>query len=136
MEKTCVLIKPDAMKKGFAGSILSRFENIGMRIIGCKLMQLDDVLLREHYANVAHEDFFEDLKKFMKSAPILALALQGENAVATVREIAGKNFLDSGTIRGEFAENYRENAIHSSDRKENAEAEIYRFFDEGELFRY
>lgn len=134
LEQTCVLIKPDAMENGNAGKILQYFEAENFRIIGCKLIQLNDEMLHEHYANVEGEDFFSDLKIFMKSRPVMALVLTGKNAVQKVRTMCGKNYQDAGTIRGEFATCPRKNAIHSSDSKENAEQEIARFFSESEVF--
>jgi len=133
-EKTCVLIKPDAMENGNAGTILHFFEKAGFTIVGCKLIQLNDSILHQHYANVEGEDFFSDLKIFMKSRPVLALVLQGENAVHTVREMCGKNHTEKGTIRGEFGTCSRRNAIHSSDSLQTAETEISRFFSPSEIF--
>ncbi len=133
-EKTCVLLKPDVVKNKNIGAIVSRFEDQNFTICGCKLIQLDDVIIKEHYAHVIHEDFFEDLKNFMKSSPVLALIISGKNAVEEVRKMCGKDYKDAGSIRGEFATCPRQNAIHSSDSKENAEAEISRFFNTSEIF--
>lgn len=134
IQETCVLIKPDAMEEGNAGKILTYFEESGFTIIGCKMIQLNDDLLQQHYKNVAGEDFFSELKTFMKSRPVLVLVLKGENAIISVRELCGKNHTDKGTIRGTFASCPQKNAIHSSDSPENATKEIVRFFTPEELF--
>lgn len=127
-------MKPDAMTRGICGEIFTRFEKKGFRLVACKIMQLDDVLLREHYAHVAHEPFFEELSLYMKMAPVLVAVIAGDNAVEVVRAMTGKNMFEIGTIRGDYATSFQRNILHSSDSKESAEAEILRFFGEDEVF--
>lgn len=136
MQRTCILMKPDALTRGICGEILTRFEKKGFRIIACKLMRLDDVLLREHYAHVAHEPFFEELTRYMTMAPVLIAILEGDAVIEMVRIMTGKNMNDVGTVRGEYATSFQRNILHSSDSPENAEAEIARFFHEKEIFQY
>ena len=133
-EKTCILIKPDAMENGKAGEIIRHFEQENFQISGIKLIHLTDEILHKHYKNVSGEDFFSGLKIFMKSRPVMAIALKRENAVEKARKMCGKNFQDNGTLRGKFATCPQKNAIHSSDSIENAEKEIARFFNNSELF--
>lgn len=134
IQRTCVLLKPDALENGVIGKIISKFEEKKLKVVAAKLMQLTEVLLQEHYAHVVHEPFFGDLESFMISSPVLAMVLEGEDAVDVVRKMTGKNFQDEGTIRGEFASCERKNTIHSSDSLENARSEIARFFDATEVF--
>ncbi|OGF63489.1 nucleoside-diphosphate kinase [Candidatus Giovannonibacteria bacterium RIFCSPLOWO2_01_FULL_44_40] len=138
-EKTLVIIKPDALQRNLLGEILRRLERKGLKIIGLKMMRLDDLLLGEHYAHHKDKPFFEGLKKFMKSAPVIVAALSGFNAVKAVRLIAGPTYgaeADAGTIRGDFSMSTQTNIVHASDSVETAETEIERFFKPEELFDY
>src|SRR3990167_6145571 len=104
MERTLVIIKPDALQRNLIGEIVSRFERKGLKIIGCKMMRLDDAILTEHYAHHKSKPFFGGLKEFMKHSPVVVLALQGTGAVEGVRLIAGETKgikADAGTIRGD-----------------------------------
>ena len=134
MEHTCVLLKPDAVDRGLCGEIISRFEKKGLHISGCKMMMMNDVLIKNHYAHVAKEDFFEGLQKFMKSAPVLALILSGDNSIEIVRKMSGTTNHEQGTIRGDFAISSQKNIIHSSDSTISADKEIQRFFEPHEIF--
>jgi nucleoside-diphosphate kinase len=138
-EKTCVLIKPDAVQRGLVGKIIERFEQKGFKILGIKMVSVDDVLLAEHYSHIADKPFFAGVKDFMKSSPIIAMVIEGLDAVKAVRLIAGvtkAREADAGTIRGDFAMGMQANVIHASDSSENAEKEIKRFFKEEEIFNY
>lgn len=138
MERTLVIIKPDALQRNLIGEIISRFERKGLKIIGCKMMRLDDAVLAEHYAHHKNKSFFEVLKEFMKHSPVIVLALQGTGAVEGVRLVTGQTKgieADAGTIRGDLAMS-NQNLVHASDSKEAAEAEIKRFFQKEELFDY
>ena len=138
-ETTLILFKPDAVSKNLTGKVLERFENAGFQVRGIKMMQLDDALLREHYAHVADKPFFPDIVAFMSKTPVIALALEGENAIAKVRELLGPtNSKEAapGTIRGDFGEDMMVNVCHASDSTEAAAAEIKRFFKDGEIFSY
>ena len=136
MERTVVLIKPDAVQRGLIGEVVKRFEQRGLKIIGFKMMRLDDVLLREHYAHVADKPFFAELSQFMSSSPVVAMAIEGVNAVEHVRTIAGITPQDLGSIRGDFSVSSQRNVVHTSDSIETAEREIVRFFKTSELFTY
>ena len=138
-ERTLVIIKPDAMQRNLLGEIIHRFERKGLKIIGLKMVQLEDALLDEHYCHHKGKPFFESLKNFMKSSPVVVLVLSGINAVKATRLITGatKGYeADAGTIRGDFSISGQANIVHASDSVENAEEEIRRFFAEDELFDY
>lgn len=136
MNKTCVLLKPDALTRGVVGEILVRFERKGFRMVACKMMNMNEVLLKEHYSHVAHEPFFEELSLYMQMAPVLALVIEGQNVVDIVRAMTGKNMFEAGTIRGDYATSFQRNLIHSSDSNENAQVEISRFFTKEEIFSF
>jgi nucleoside-diphosphate kinase len=131
VERTLVLIKPDAMQRGLAGDILSRFERRGLTIRDARLVQVDRELAEEHYAEHAEKPFFGELVEFITSAPTLALALEGEGAIATVRRTMGAtNPADSepGSIRGDLALSMPDNLVHGSDSPESAERELALWF--------
>lgn len=130
-EQTYVMLKPDAVKRGLMGEILSRIEGKGYRFTDMKMMTLSEELLREHYAHVADQPFFPSLLKYMTEGPVLAMIVEGENAVEGVRRLMGATRFEdalAGTIRGDFASSTTENLIHGSDSPENAAVEIRRFF--------
>jgi len=139
MEMTLILLKPDCIAGRKAGAVLKRFEDEGFQIRGCKMFRADAGLLREHYAHIASKPFFPEVEAFMKSTPLIALALAGDNAVERVRGIIGPT--DSkkaakGTLRGDFGVDMMVNVVHASDSDENAAIELKRFFRDGELFDY
>ncbi len=139
MERSLILIKPDAMQRGLAGSILNRFERKGLKIVGMKMMQLTDEICRDHYSHIADKPFFPGIAAFMKSTPVVALALEGLDCVETVRRICGvtkAREAQVGTIRGDYAMSIQANVVHASDSVDNAKAELNRFFNDGELFEY
>lgn len=139
MERTLVLIKPDAIQRGLIGEIINRFEKKGLKLIGVKMMSLDEALLREHYAHIANKPFFPGVASFMKSSPVVAMCWEGLEAVVAVRLITGvtnAREADAGTIRGDFAMSLSCNVIHTSDSLETAEKEVPRFFKADELFEY
>ena len=136
LERTLVLIKPDAVQRGLVGEVLARFERKGLKIIGLKMMRLDEVILQEHYAHVLDRPFFAELSQFMSSSPVVIVAIEGLDVVNTVRAIAGIKPTDLGSIRGDYSLSNQKNVIHSSDSLETAEREIARFFSEEELFEY
>ncbi len=136
MERTLVLIKPDAFAKHYSGDIIKRYENEGFRIIAMKLMQMTERLASKHYVEHIGRPYYDDLVSFMTSAPLIALVLEGENAISRVREINGKtNPKDAaeGTIRKLYAESGSRNAVHASDSSESAAREIPIFFNETEI---
>lgn len=136
MERSLVIVKPDAVQRGLVGDIVSRFERKGLKLVGMKMIRLDDVILQEHYAHVAGEPFFEELSQFMSSTPVVVLALEGPRAVELVRIVSGIKPTDMGSIRGDFALSTQRNIVHSSDTPENAQKEVTRFFSDKELFEY
>jgi nucleoside-diphosphate kinase len=137
LETTLILFKPDAIEKNLTGKVLARFEDAGFVIRGIKMMQLDDVILREHYAHVADKPFFPEIVAFMSRTPVIALALEGEDVIAKVRDLLGPTNSKAaapGTIRGDFGEDMMVNVCHASDSTEAASAELARFFKDGEVF--
>lgn len=138
-QTTLILLKPDCVSKSLSGEVLKRFEGEGFRIRGLKMLQLTDELLKEHYAHIVERPFFPDVVEFMKSAPVVALALSGDNVIQRVRDLLGptdSRKADKGTIRGDFGEDSMINVVHASDSPEAAEAELKRFFKDGEVFAY
>ncbi len=136
IEQTLILIKPDAIQRGISSDILNRFERKGLKIVGLKMIQLDEELLKNHYSHVYGEDFFAELHDFMISSPIIAAVIEGANAIEMVRIVAGTNHNQMGTIRGDFADSRQRNLVHTSDSVENAAEEIPRFFKAEEIFDY
>lgn len=131
-----MLIKPDAFAKHYSGDIIKRYESEGFRIVAMKLMQMTERLAAKHYVEHIGRPYYDDLVSFMTSAPLIALVLEGENAISRVREINGKtNPKDAaeGTIRKLYAESGSRNAVHASDSPESAAREIPIFFNETEI---
>jgi nucleoside-diphosphate kinase len=136
VERTLVLIKPDAVQRGLAGRILDRFEQRGLTIRAARLLIVDRDLAGRHYAEHAEKPFFGELVDFITSTPTLALVLEGEGAIATVRTTMGATNPASaapGTIRGDFALSMPDNLVHGSDSPESAEREIGLWFTAAEL---
>ncbi|HEC1753415.1 TPA: nucleoside-diphosphate kinase [Campylobacter lari] len=136
MEKTLSIIKPDAVKKGVIGQILTRFENNGLRIAATKKIQLSEKEAQEFYAVHKDRPFFKDLVEFMISGPVVVSVLEGENAVLKNRELMGATNpkeATPGTIRADFADSIDANAVHGSDSLENAKIEIEFFFSKTEI---
>jgi nucleoside-diphosphate kinase len=139
MERTLILLKPDAVEKKICGKVISRLEEAGFSIRGCKMIRLDPAVLRDHYAHIADKPFYPEVETFMASMPVIALAIEGDNVVNKVRDMLGVT--DSrkaapGTIRNEFGVDMMVNVAHASDSVETAEKEVARFFKPGELFEY
>ncbi|MEP6911039.1 MAG: nucleoside-diphosphate kinase [Actinomycetota bacterium] len=131
-ERTLVLIKPDAVRRGLAGEILRRFEQRGLAVRGARLLTVDERLAKEHYSEHAEKPFFGELVEFITSGPTLALVLEGEGAIATVRTTMGAtNPADAGpgTIRGDLALSMPDNLVHGSDSPESSAREISLWFD-------
>ena len=137
--KSLILIKPDGLLRGLVGKVINRFEIKGLKIIGLKMFKLSSELSKEHYAHLVDKSFYSELEEFMTSTPIIALAVEGKDAVDVVRKIVGiTNSRDAlpGTIRGDFSMSVSKNVVHASDSPENAEKELKRFFKDSELFSY
>ncbi|MFC1957860.1 nucleoside-diphosphate kinase [Chloroflexota bacterium] len=139
MERSLVLIKPDAVLRRLAGTIISRLEGQGLKLVALKMLHLDKAMAEQHYAIHADKPFFKDLISYITSAPIVAMVIEGEGVVEEIRKIMGATDpakADSGTIRGMFGLDIQQNATHASDSTETAEKEIKLFFTEDELFDY
>jgi nucleoside-diphosphate kinase len=139
MERTLIIIKPDALQRNLLGEIISRFEKKGLKIIGLKMISIDDMKIKEHYSHHTDKPFFESLKKFMQSSPVVVMVLEGLETVKAIRLITGPTRgreADAGSIRGDLSMSDQCNIVHASDTPETAEKEIYRFFNEDELFKY
>ncbi len=131
MERTLVLFKPDAVQRGLAGTILTRFEAKGLKLIGLKLRQFPEETIREHYAVHKERPFYERLVEYMTSGPVTALALEGLDAIAVVRRLVGatnSREADPGTIRGDLGMSFSNNLVHASDSQEAAAQELGLFF--------
>jgi nucleoside-diphosphate kinase len=136
VERTLVLIKPDAVQRGLAGRILDRFEQRGLTIQAAKLVTVDRRLAEQHYAEHREKPFFGELVEFITSAPTMALVLEGEGAIAVVRTTMGATNPANaapGTIRGDFALSMPDNLVHGSDSPESAEREVSLWFVADEL---
>jgi len=135
MERTLVLCKPDAVQRGLVGQILSRFECKGLKLIGMKLRQFPKELLEQHYSDHKERPFFPSLVGFMGSGPVVAIALEGIDAISVVRGLMGKtNAREAapGTIRGDLGMSFSNNLVHGSDSPESAAKELALFFPEAE----
>ena len=139
MERTLILIKPNALQRGIVGDIITRFERKGLRLSGMKMLFMTDELVAEHYAHLVERPFFPYLKASMQAAPLIACCLEGAEAVETVRQMVGATNSRKalpGTIRGDFSMSGEQNVVHASASGENALVEINRFFSPAELFDY
>ncbi len=139
MERTLVLFKPDAMQRGLAGTLLSRLENRGLKIVGMKMLKMDRALAERHYGVHKGKAFFDDLVKFITACPIIALVIEGERAIELVRQSMGATDplkAAPGTIRADLGINVQMNMVHGSDSPENAAKEIALFFKPEELFSW
>lgn len=139
MERSLVLIKPDAVQRGLAGTIISRLEKEGMKPVALKMLHMDDALARRHYAIHEGKPFFEGLIDYITSTPIIAIVFQGKDAVEVIRKTMGATDptkAEAGTIRADFGTDIQNNAVHGSDSVETAKKEIGLFFNEDEIFDY
>ena len=139
MERTLVILKPDALARGMVGEVTSRFEKKGLKLVACKMTRLGQEILREHYSHLLDKPFYQRIADFMASLPVVIQCWEGVDAVSVVRKITGVTNgrdADAGTIRGDFAMSVQCNLIHASDTSTAAEAEITRFFKDEELFQY
>ncbi|MBQ2363139.1 MAG: nucleoside-diphosphate kinase [Bacteroidaceae bacterium] len=137
LERTLVLLKPCTIERVLVGEIVSRFEKKGLRIAGMKMMQLDDEILADHYSHLVGKSFFGILKESMMRTPVIAMCLEGIDAITVVRNITGSTngrLADVGTIRGDYCMSNQQNIVHASDSPESAEIELKRFFRPEEIF--
>jgi nucleoside-diphosphate kinase len=138
-EKSLVIIKPDAVQRNLIGEIVSRIEKKGLKIVGIKMMNIEDVVLEEHYSHIKDKPFFPGIRDFMKACPVVVLSVEGINAVSALRLLVGPTKAweaNAGTIRGDFSLSTQSNIVHASDSVESGEVEVKRFFNEEEIFSY
>jgi nucleoside-diphosphate kinase len=139
LTRTAVLVKPDGLQRGLIGEIISRFERKGLKLVGLKMVRMSDDMLDQWYVEHKDKSFFEDLKSFMGSMPIVAMAWEGIDAVPVVRKLVGTTLgreAEGGSIRGDFGMSQQMNLIHASSSNEDAEREVAIVFGEDELFDY
>jgi len=139
MQRTLIILKPDAVQRRLVGEIIRRFEQKGFQILATKLTTIPEARIRQHYAAHEGKDFYEPLVRYMSDRPLVLMVLQAKNAVAIARRMMGKTFgCDAvpGTIRGDFALSNRFNLIHGSDSPEAANKEIALFFAHDEVHEY
>ena len=139
MERSLVLIKPDAIQRRLGGTIIGRLEGQGLKLVALKMLHLDRALAGRHYAIHAGKPFFEDLIEYITSIPIIAAVFEGDGAVEAIRKAVGATDpakAEAGTIRADFGLDIQRNAVHSSDAIETAEKEIVLFFGGYEIFDY
>lgn len=131
MERSLVILKPDCVTKHNMGRVISRLEDAGLSIVQCKIIQLDNELLKSHYSHIADKPFFPEVVEFMSSCPVMIMIVEGPNAIARIRNLLGPTDSQQalpGTVRGDFGTDKMRNIAHASDSKESAEIEINRFF--------
>jgi nucleoside-diphosphate kinase len=136
MERSLIILKPDAVQRGLVGPILSRLEQRGLRFIGLKMIQIDAALARQHYAVHEGKPFFAGLVEYITSGPVVVIAVSGKSVIETVRTMVGATNpvkAAPGTIRGDYALEIGRNLIHASDSPENGEHEVNLFFSDEEL---
>ncbi|MEM7622122.1 MAG: nucleoside-diphosphate kinase [Planctomycetota bacterium] len=136
METTLIILKPDAVQRGLAGRIISRFEDKGLQIVGMKMMTISQDLASTHYKDHQGKPFYNGLVSFMTSSPVVVMAVRGVGAIAISRSMMGATFgskADGGTIRGDFGVSNSFNLIHGSDSPEAAERELGLFFSDGDV---
>ena len=138
-ERTLVILKPDAVQRGLVGEIISRFEKRGLKIVAMKMVKVSRELAEEHYKIHRGKPFFEPTVNYITSSPVVAMVIEGRNAIEVVRKMMGSTDpqkAEPGTIRGDYALYIGRNIIHGSDSRENAEFEINLWFKEDEIFDY
>jgi nucleoside-diphosphate kinase len=136
MERTLIILKPDAVQRGLVGEVLTRFEKKGLQVVGMKMLKITPELAEKHYEPHKGKPFYPGLVKFMTSSPVVVLALQGKDAIAISRKMMGKTFgsqAEPGTIRGDFGVSNSFNLIHGSDAPETAQKELSIWFKPDEL---
>lgn len=139
MEKTLVILKPSTIQRALIGKVIDRFQLKGLTVNGIKMMQLDEKILREHYAHLVDRPFFPSLLRSMMATPVIVMCLSGKDVVAVVRSMTGATNSRNaapGTIRGDFGMSGQENIVHASDSVDNAKIELARFFSPEEILEY
>ncbi|MBA3945037.1 MAG: nucleoside-diphosphate kinase [Herpetosiphonaceae bacterium] len=136
MERSLVILKPDALQRGLLGTLIGRLEARGLKFVGLKLMQIDDTLARKHYEIHKDRPFFPSLVQFIQSGPVVVIAIEGQDVIETIRSTVGATNpvkATPGTIRGDFAVSIGRNLIHASDTLANGQTEVNNFFESNEL---
>ena len=139
MERSLVLVKPDAMERGLAGDIIARLQGLGLKLVALKMLHMDRVLAEKHYAVHRDKPFFSNLVKYISSAPIVAAVFEGEGAIEKIRGAMGSTDpakAEKGTVRGDFGLDIERNSVHGSDSVQTAEVEVKLYFSEEEIFNY
>jgi len=139
MERTLIIMKPDAVQRGLVGTILKRFEDKGLKIVASRFRRLEESLLEKHYADHRERPFYPGLVRFMSESPVMVLVFEGVNAIAVSRKMMGATFgsdAEPGTIRGDFGVSRSYNLIHGSDSPEAAAREINLFFEADEVVEW
>lgn len=139
MERSVILLKPDALQRGLVGEIISRFERKGLKLVAIKMMKMKDGLLDEWYAHHRDKPFFGSLKKFMESSPVIAMLWEGFECISAVRKLCGTTVgreAEAGSVRGDFSMSSQHNIIHASDSLETAKKEQDMIFRSEEIFEY
>jgi nucleoside-diphosphate kinase len=139
MERTFVMLKPGVLQRRIAGEVLNRFERKGLKIIALKIVRMDQAMVEAHYAEHKGKDFYEKLVDYTLSGPVVAMILEGEDAITAVRRLVGPTDIQNsqpGTIRGDFAYRTRLNIVHASDSTAGAEREMALFFRPGEIVEW
>lgn len=139
MERSVVLVKPDGVQRGLIGEIIHRFERKGLKLIGLKMVSLEDALLESWYEHHRDKPFFPSLKSYMKEFPVVAMVWEGYESIATIRKMTGitkSRDAEAGTIRGDFGMSQQYNLIHASENREVADKEIRLMFTDAELFEW
>jgi len=139
MERTFVMVKPDGVKRGLIGEVIKRIEQKGLKIVAMKMIEISKELAEKHYAEHKEKPFFQNLISYITSGPVVAMVVEGKEAVKVMRNLVGKtNPIEAspGTIRGDFAMDIGRNVVHASDSIESAEREISLFFSKEEILSY
>ncbi|MDI6644501.1 MAG: nucleoside-diphosphate kinase [Methanobacteriaceae archaeon] len=139
IEKSFVMIKPDAVKRRLIGEVISRFEKRGLKIVAAKMLDISQDLAKEHYSEHKEKPFFNDLVEYITSSAVLAMVIEGDECISLIRKMVGATNpkeADLGTIRGDFALDTGRNIIHASDSVQSAKREIALFFDKSEICPY
>jgi len=139
MQRSIVLVKPDALQRGLVGDIISRFERKGLKLAAIKMLKMTDNLLDEWYVHHKDKSFFASLKKFMESSPVIAMLWEGFECISAVRKLCGTTVgreAEAGSIRGDFSMSGQHNIIHASDSTESAQKEAELIFKPEDIFDY
>jgi nucleoside-diphosphate kinase len=139
MERSFVMLKPDAVLRRLMGTVLTRFEERGLKVVAAKMMAISEELAKEHYGEHKEKPFFNDLVSYITSAPVLAMVIEGDDCISLIRKMVGATNpkeADLGTIRGDYALETGRNIIHASDSPASAKREIELFFEDSEINEY